>query len=74
MFDGRVHTRGPWTPVNTLPYQMCRPEEWRESGMFSCPYPSTLVPPPLPVRSGMFRSYDDLFSCFIAFYDGKCTI
>ena len=56
VFDGRVHTRGPWTPVNTLPYQMCHAEEWRgDSGMFSsCPYPNTMLqnPPPLPLRSG----------------------
>ena len=42
--------RGPWTPVNTLPYQMCRPAEWRDSGMFSTPH--TLLPPPLPSRAG----------------------
>ncbi|KAL5255672.1 hypothetical protein ACHWQZ_G011040 [Mnemiopsis leidyi] len=65
VFDGRVHTRGPWTPVNTLPYQMCRPEEWRDSGMFSCPYPSTLVPPPLPLRSELLTQLPNMDSALL---------
>jgi len=52
VYDGRVHTRGQWTPINTLPYQMCHAEEWRDSGMFSCTFPPTPAqnPPPLPLR------------------------
>ena len=54
VYDGRVHTRGQWTPINTLPYQMCHAEEWRDSGMFSCTFPPTpgQNPPPLPLRPG----------------------
>ena len=50
---GPAMARGQWTPVNTLPYQIYRPQEWGGDRMYPNYHnQTTLNAPPLPLRPG----------------------